>query len=256
MIFDLHNDLPTDSTFSQNAVSYVYDTVIYAFWTTELPNPLSTILNGLPKLRNAPFGVEDLWFADDNSLQAICLRRPYYCSLTHNQENSLAGGALSSGRLTAKGKKVIKTLNGFNITVDAAHLNRKSFYDTAEIASKFIVSHTGLDFVCKHPRNLTVDQVKTVLNKGGIIGLAAVKDFIGGDTAEYFVKSIDSFVQHFGTDGVCIGTDFYGTTPIKGLRGYPDFAAVANMLTALGYTYKDVSKIFYENAKNFFTGDK
>lgn len=258
MIFDLHNDLPTSDMSVRDrrlkALS-VTDSVIYAFWTTELQRPVEYIKKGLDDFGGSAgmFAVEDLGFLTDGDINALCEYKPLYCGLTHNSDNHLAGGAMGDGCLTEFGKEVIRRLNKADIAVDAAHLNRKSFYKVADVAERLINSHTGLDWMCGHCRNLTDGQIKIILSRGGIIGLTAVRDFIGGNDTVSYVQTIDGFVQRYGLDGASIGTDFYGTEPINGLRDYKDFASVRYMLENLGYTEQDIRKIFFENADNYFS---
>lgn len=257
MIFDLHNDLPT-SGFSDSekltAAQSVSETVVYAFWTTELKDCKKFIINGIIRLKgeNRMFAIEDMHFVTKQTIHSICKLPIIYCSLTHNKSNALAGGALDSGKLTELGKYVIIKLNSANITVDVSHLNRESFWQVADISENIIASHIGLDSLVNHPRNLTDAQVQAILERGGIIGLTAVRDFLGGNTVQNYLKLIDSFVQKFGVDGACIGTDFYGTAPLENLEGYSDFSSVAYKLSQYGYTDTDINKIFYENANNYF----
>ena len=105
MIFDLHNDLPTaklSATERIRLLTGTVETVVYAFWTSELAEPLKFIADGMRELGGTiPFAIEDLWFVNESNIDAVCSLRPVYCSLTHNGRNSLAGGALENGRLTS-----------------------------------------------------------------------------------------------------------------------------------------------------------
>ncbi|MDE6398165.1 MAG: membrane dipeptidase, partial [Clostridiales bacterium] len=157
---------------------------------------------------------------------------------------------------TAFGKTSVRLLNEIRIAVDGAHLNRESFYGGADCAERLIVSHTGWETFFSHPRNLTDKQVRIVLERGGLIGLTAVRDFIGGNDVQTYIRLIDSFVQEFGTEGVCIGTDFYGTHPLEGLRGYEDFSTVSDGLVRRGYAPIDIAAIFYNNARKYFHSEE
>lgn len=255
MIFDLHNDLPTSGLSlakQRNEIVSCVHTVVYAVWTTELKHPFSYLRKWLSETGIRRFSVEDLGFVTEDVLPALCALHPLYCTLTHNGANGLAGGALSDGALTPSGKATVRCLDAAGIAIDVAHLNRKSFFAVADTAAHLIDSHTGWENHCPHPRNLTDEQVKLLLSRGGIVGLTAVRDFIGGDRVEAYIRLIDAFVQAHGIDGVCIGTDFYGTTPLDGLQSYDDFDRVSAGLERLGYTYADIGKIFYINAKNYF----
>lgn len=257
MIFDLHNDLPTGKLSNKDKrLEYVNtsDDVIYAFWTTELSDAAGFIRNGINELfsANQAFAIEDLGFANRLDVETIYDIKPYYCGLTHNGDNALAGGALGHGRLTAFGKTTVNRLNRAAIAIDSAHLNRESFFDVANAAYRLINTHTGLNSLCEHPRNLTDEQVKLILSRGGIVGLTAVRDFIGGNSSADYIRLIDGFVQKFGIDGACIGTDFHGTEPLENLRNYDDFEQIEYALENLGYESVDVRKIFYDNANNYF----
>lgn len=258
MIFDLHNDLPTRK-FSDDEKKRIAESVdskvIYAFWTTEMQNPLDEIAKGTELLRgkNRLFAIEDCGFMKEYGTEFLSDVSPLYCGLTHNPDNALAGGAMEGGELTEFGKEVILRLNELKIPVDTAHLNRKSFYQVAEIAERIIDSHTGWESYYSHLRNLTDEQVKIVLERGGIIGLTAVKEFIGGGDAEAYADFIDSFVQRFGIEGVSIGTDFYGTQPLDGLKDYTEFYRISESLSKKGYDENSVNKIFYQNADKYFS---
>ena len=257
MIFDLHNDVFT-SGLSDNDIDLILSTcrdkVIYAFWTTELVNPLSYIEKKIAQYRSAGyrFSIEDAGFIRERDIDKLCSLPLSYVGLTHNYDNALAGGAFGGGELLRLGEKVIRALNAAGITIDTAHLSTRSFYRVADIAERIINSHTALYSIVNHPRNLTDEQIDLILRRNGVIGIAAVADFIGGDTADDYVRTIDSTVQRFGIDAVCIGTDFHGTKPLKGLKAYEDFDEVIRKLSMLGYTDCDIKKILCENANRYF----
>lgn len=259
MVFDLHNDLLTSgSPAIWRTVRDTVDTVVYAFYTSELAHPMRTIARDALRLREngKPFSVEDLGFADDRQISEICALSPAYCSLTHNAANALAGGALQDAPLTKRGKRAIAEMNRAGVAADTAHLGASAFFAVAECAERLIDSHTGLRCVCDHPRNVSDEQVRAILARGGIVGLTAVRSFLDGDDAQAYVRTIDTFVQKFGIDGACIGTDFFGTEPLRDLRGYSDFYRVAQELGKRGYTDAEIDKILYNNAKTYFSQER
>lgn len=257
MVYDLHNDLPTSERTRQEQREHneaIHDFVIYAFWTTASKNPVALIKEGIQTLNGArrKFAIEDLGFVAQTGTAVLREYAFAYCGLTHNSDNSLAGGALGDGRLTFAGREVVSLLNALHIPVDAAHLSRNSFYEVAELADRIIDSHTGWESFHPHPRNLTDRQVQCIIERGGIIGLTAVKDFIGGSSINEYACLIDAFVQKFGIKQACIGTDFYGTQPLDGLCTYSDFDALGNILSRKGYTETDLNRLFFENADQYF----
>jgi len=255
-IFDLHNDLPTSGLKHFDSLPH---TVVNVFWTTKLENPLDVIYKYIrdnSPTKNRRYAIEDLFFIDNQEkLEAVCNLPLEYVSLTWNHKNKLAGGCSSDGKLTAWGKIVIKNLRKNNILVDTAHLNRKSFFEVAECSDKIFNSHTALDCLVGHERNLTKEQIKIIIEKKGLVGITAVSDFLQrgefrAKIADY-VRHIDCFCQTFSVNDIAIGTDFFGADPILGLNSYNDFVAVKYELKKLGYKHSDIKKIFYTNAQKF-----
>jgi len=262
ILFDLHQDLPTSDSSNLN---YLYKQMlphksISAFWTTRLKNEpikyITAYIKKYPPTDNRLFGIEDLWFVDNEYiLQEICSLPIVYASLTWNDENNLGGEAGSGKGLTAWGKCVAKTLSKNNILVDTAHLSEKAFFDTCNIEGiKIINSHTCQKSIFEHDRNITDEQIKLIIANDGIIGLTPVSFFMKNDTANIvtiddFTYQIDTFCQKFDINNIGIGTDFYGAPPLSCLTNYSEFSYLAYKLKSMGYKKIDIDKIFYLNAE-------
>lgn len=259
MIFDFHNDILT-SGLTKNYIKRVVknnfnDSVVYVFWSTKLnDDPLKTIKRAFKSIKLPKkdfFAIEDLHFLHVYQVKELKSIPVLYCGLTWNYDNALAGGALGASGLTDKGEQIITELNNNKIIIDTAHLNSKSFYQVVEKADSVINSHTSLNNLHSHPRNLNDEQIELIIQKKGIIALTAVKDFLGGNSINDYIKHIDSFCEKFNIENLCIGTDFYGSTPLEGLQNYNDFDIIRYRLTNLGYSIENIDKIFYLNAKKF-----
>ncbi len=85
--------------------------------------------------------------------------------LTWNEENAVAHGAEQDATLGLKpfGKEVIQLLNERDIIIDVSHLNEQSFWDVLPLAKHIIASHSNARALCDHPRNLTDDQAKALV---------------------------------------------------------------------------------------------
>ena len=186
---------------------------------------------------------------------------PLYLSLCWNGENAFASGSKSFGGLKPAGKTFIKKLNAKNAVIDTAHANLQSFFEIAENAKKVICSHTAFCSVFPHVRNLTDEQIKLIISRGGIIGLLSVGHFLTGakrSISAYenaFYEHIDWFLQKFGAKNLCIATDFYGSDAPVFLNG--DYGFVSGLSVALekrGVKQKDINAILYQNAVNYFYG--
>jgi len=256
-IFDLHNDLPT-----ANVAAEKFDKkskIVHVFWTTKLTGPISFVMNYLVKAKQDArifYAIEDLHFIKCvDVLKKLCVLPFLYMGLTWNEDNRLAGGCYGEKGLTTLGLSVIKVLNEKNVAVDTAHLNKKSFDEVLEHSNKVLCSHTCLDSIFSHKRNLTDKQITDLIAKGGVVGIATAKEFFG-EKYKYnridYLMQIDTFAQKFGVNNLCIGTDFHGTAPLDGLKKYKDFDLLQNDLIKLGYTSEQIGKIFFSNADGFF----
>jgi len=260
-IFDLHNDYPTAKQANTEPFPQKH-TVIHAFWTTELDDPLSFITNYIeqnPPNPSRKFAIEDLVFVkDEEVLQQVCLLPILYCGLTWNGTNALASGAGSEGGLTLWGEKVIAELEKNNIAIDTAHLNEKSFWQVAQKVKSPICTHTCLKMICGHPRNLSNAQIHHIIQNDGLVGLCTVAEFMGIEKGkaklEDYLVQIDTYCQKFGTKNLALGTDFYGTEPLIDLyQDYTNIELIAYWLQKLGYKEKDIANICHKNAENFFS---
>ena len=260
MIFDLHNDYPTVLPrgkmleYAENLTDNG-TTATAAVFTSELDAGMAmrtvTEVRGLLSDSRAdiPLSVEDLGFLADGDIDTFDFCGLFYCSLTWNYDNVYAGGALDGGKLTDKGKKLIEAMNG-KCAVDLAHLNRRSFFDALDCAQNPICSHTGFS---EHPRCLNKAQISALARRHVPIGLSVVAKFSGAKSAREFAVVIDKYVQCYGCDNLCIGTDFNGSIDIPyDLSDYSMFATVVAELVAMGYTQRDCNKILYDNANRFY----
>lgn len=267
MLFDLHNDYPTALTESE-CIEYASElsrsgvTAVAAIWTSEFgENALQTVMRITARLRNVdslkycPVAIEDMGFLSRcDCVDSFDFSSYAYCSLTWNYNNAFAGGALDDGRLTERGKDVVKAVCGSGCAIDVAHLNKKSFYDVISVASRVICSHTGFN---GHARSLDADRIKELIAARAVIGLCAVTAFTDADTAERFESVIDGFVQKYGADNLAIGSDFNGSDDLpRDMRDYFGLSKVRDGLIKRGYGSTAVDKIFYRNAYSFLTEKK
>lgn len=197
---------------------------------------------------------EDFSFENEQTVERLLDFNPVCVSLTWNGENFLAGGAFSVGDLTPAGERRIALLNERKIPLDVAHLNERSFFSAYEKADTVVCTHCGFKGVKNHLRNLSDEQIKLVLEKNGLVGLAFYSGFLAGGEDAVF-QSLDYFVQRFGCNGLCLGTDFNGCNDFP--VGYGDYffeEGLRSKLVKYGYSSADVDGIFYENLLGFLKG--
>lgn len=266
-MIDLHNDalleLPAAKlrTYLAQAKAAGVTEIWLAVWTTALKDPLATIkkkqallarMQGDPRYPVCRLHVEDAWFLTPANLDAFIKLRPHSVGLTWNYANTLAGGAHSRSGLTRFGYQVIAKLEAAGIQIDTAHLNRKSFWQFAQVTrNPLVCTHTALHAVHRHPRNLTNRQIKKIVVSGGLVGICAVPKFLTKNTASCgihdMIKHINYFKQHFGTQNLRLGTDFYGTDTLPyGVKDYADLSHIFNA-QVIGYSVLKQPIIAYQS---------
>ncbi len=255
MIFDLHNDYPTaldKSKFDGYVSTNDGVTIVAAVFTAEFDRAVAAdkVKDLRAALRGVPTAIEDMGFVtDEKTLSDFDFGGLLYCSLTWNYNNAFAGGALDDGTLTPLGRRAIELMNG-RCAVDLAHLNKKSFYAALDTAARPICSHTAFG---EHPRCLDDAQIRALTARRGLIGLCAVRSFTGAETADALCAVADTFVQRYGADCLCLGTDFNGTADLpEDLRDYCDIPRLIDGFIKRGYASADINKILYDNAKQLY----
>lgn len=154
--------------------------------------------------------------ADLFKLQAILDAGVKLVGLTWNNENAVAYGAQNDPNLGLKdfAKEVVALLNERDILIDVSHLNMQGFWDVLPIAKHIIASHSNARALCDHPRNLTDEQAKALVEHGGHIHLVYYPEFIVNHTES---ATMQVLIQHFmhlanvvGVENLGLGSDFDG----------------------------------------------
>ena len=178
-------------------------------------------------------------------------------TLTYNAANKIAGGAFSDAGFNDFGKDVIKELNRFGIMLDLAHINKKSYYPALELADKPIITHTCLEYVNNHCRNVDDDQIKALVEKKGIVGLCYYPLFLGeGDVFENIYKNVYHMLELGFEDYLSMGSDFDGCDLSEKLADISYVPSLYEYLKLRNISEDILEKIFFENAYNFFNKGK
>ena len=256
-ILDLHNDLIT-AVADDRALRIMKNNrrrgvkALYAVWGTKL-----SLVDFIGKCRflsqNAEYySVEDA-SATGTNFDALPLKNLTCCSLTWNYDNAFAGGAEGKSGLTEEGKRFIRYLNRKEIAVDLSHLNERSFYEAIKISDRVIATHSCPFSVKRHLRNLKDRQIAAIVEKGGIVGITPVPSFVAHGTESGYLAALDYFINKFGCDNVAIGSDYFGSDGIDGLRSYDELLRKVRSYVAEKYGNYCADKILFGNAERFFS---
>ncbi len=165
---------------------------------------------------------------DRNSWDMISDGRILRLTLLHLTNSALGctSSPLRFGRdrgLSALGHELIEHLNSRRVLVDLAHASPRTFWDALHLHNKslpILVSHTGIDAVHHHWRNLTDHQLRAIADTGGLVGVFfhgpfLDKGFLGGRVAR-IAKHVAHAVHLIGAQHVAIGSDWDGmiATPL------------------------------------------
>jgi len=180
-----------------------------------------------------------------------------FAGLTWNAMNWAADGVMeaSGAGLSSLGRSFVEKCNELGITVDVSHLSEKSFWDVWQLSSKpIIASHSNAKAICNHPRNLTDDQIRAIVQCEGLIGLTYVPWFVtDGQMArmEDLMKHINHMLALGAENQLVLGSDFDGfDNNIEGLRTPRDVNDLEQQLLQ-HYEREFVEKLMWRNAYQF-----
>jgi membrane dipeptidase len=181
-------------------------------------------------------------------------------TLTWNNENCFgfpnsADKEIMSQGLKPFGKDAVRRMNELGMVVDVSHLSDGGFFDVAELSRKpFVASHSNCRALSPHQRNLTDPMIRSLADKGGVVGLNFGPEFLNADVsskesaAELISAHARRMIEVGGTDCVALGSDF------DGVQGNLEVDSVAKMpllfdrLSHDGITDAIIEKIAWKNA--------
>lgn len=151
-------------------------------------------------------------------------------TLTWNGDNCIGGGIGNNDKgLTDFGKEVVTEMNRLGMIVDVSHLSEKAFWQVADMCKTFIASHSNCRTLCNHPRNLTDEQIKCIIEHKGFVGLNFYSDFLNekGATVNDIIRHAKHILDLGGERVIGIGSDFDGMEKLpKGVRGVQNMTEV------------------------------
>lgn len=182
-----------------------------------------------------------------------------------------APGTHSDGSgLTQLGKELLVEMDNLNIILDTTHLTDKGFFEAVEIYKGTIwASHQNCRAVVAGERQFNDDQIKVIIERGGVLGGALDAWMLhpnyqlgGVENSKALGINMEKLVDHFdhicqlagNANHIAFGTDLDGLFGIEqtpyDLDTIADIAQYEIILTKRGYNQEDIEKIFYKNWLN------
>lgn len=178
-------------------------------------------------------------------------------TLTWNGRTAVADGCMEEAGmgLTTFGKEVVNKMNEVGILIDVSHLAEKGFWEVvASSEMPFVATHSNSKTICNHPRNLTDEQFRVMIERKCLVGMNFYPLFINGTyeaDIEALFSHIDEFIALGGEDIIAMGSDFDGAKMPRNIKGIEDIPYLYELLVKK-YGKERADKFYFENAYNFF----
>ncbi|MBR1779705.1 MAG: dipeptidase [Clostridia bacterium] len=158
--------------------------------------------------------------------------------------------------LTEFGLNVVKKMEDLKMVIDISHASDALFYDVMEkTKSPLAASHSNSRTICNNKRNLTDEQFKEIMHRGGIVGINFCRYFLNSNdnpTISDIIKHVEHFLSLGGEKSVCLGADFDGAAMPDEISGVESLGKIYEAFLRLGYSQRLLQDIFFNNAYNFF----
>jgi membrane dipeptidase len=118
--------------------------------------------------------------------------------------------------LTPAGQTLVEEMNHHKIMVDLAHIHPNGFWDAVDAhdpTRPILVTHTGVQGIMPHWRNLDDTQIRAIADSGGVVGIMFATNFLahsGKRDASIVLDHLEHLIQIGGEDIAAIGTDYDG----------------------------------------------
>ena len=135
-------------------------------------------------------------------------------SLTWNRRTMLADGTAETGtggRLSSLGMEAIAEMDRLQMVLDVSHLSDAGVqHVTGVVRSTLRRNHSSCRALCRHPRNLTDEQIRSVASSGGFVGSMLSERSYRKRRPRLRASSITLRMPHAvaGDEHVRIGADF------------------------------------------------
>lgn len=124
---------------------------------------------------------------DLSAIEEFHARGARYMSLTHNRHSQLGDSntpadAPLHGGLSDLGRRAVEEMNRVGIMVDISHASEQtSLQAIAHSRAPVLASHSGVDAILPHGRNLSDAELDALKANGGVIQCVAFASYVKGD---------------------------------------------------------------------------
>lgn len=159
--------------------------------------------------------------------------------------------------LKENGLLFLEEMERFRMIVDVSHLSDAGFWDVANHTKRpFIASHSNARALSPHVRNLTDEMIKTLAERGGLLGINYCSAFLDNQVELADCKSnVKLMVDHIeyiknlaGLEVIGLGSDFDGIVNELDIKDASGLPLLEQELIRRGFHESEIEKIYYKNA--------
>jgi membrane dipeptidase len=171
-----------------------------------------------------------------------------------------AGGNEEPGDLTELGAALLVEMARLGMLLDAAHLPEAAFWQAMDYWSgPLVYSHGNVRHFLPTERGLTDDQVRAIVERGGLVGLGVYEGFYrqnlvsaGRPSLDDLVAAVDYLCQLTGNcEHVALGSDadggFGAELSLSDVGTVADLQKLPEKLALRGYQPADIDAIMHTN---------
>ena len=140
--------------------------------------------------------------------------------LTYNSRNLIGNGSTErhDEGISDFGVSIIERMNKIGMAVDTAHCGDKTTLDAFEISkAPVLITHSNCRALNpNHPRCKTDEAIKKMAEKGGVIGITGVRNFVSNKEP----TNIETLLDHFDHVAKLVGAQYVGVGSDYDLDGY------------------------------------
>lgn len=133
--------------------------------------------------------------------------------LSYNRKSPFAAGVMEpeAGGLTPLGRQAVAEMNRLGIAIDLSHANSATMADVLDLAGKPpVMTHAGCAAIHAHPRNKSDEQLRSLAERGGVVGIFALPYLTASPkqpTVEDYMMHLEHALKVAGENHVGIGSD-------------------------------------------------
>lgn len=191
-----------------------------------------------------------------------------YLTLTWSLTTDWADSSTDTARhggLTDFGRDVVREMNRIGVLVDLAHVSPATMRDALAVTNRpVLVSHSGAQALCGHPRNVPDDVIASIGARGGVVMVAFVPEFLTeqrrawvdagseGEPPRVDIADVADHIEHIrsvaGVRAVGIGADFDGTDAMpSGLEDVSRYPRLIDELRRRGWSESELVALAHGN---------